>query len=351
MSWTFVACVGIAFAWIVLFYLWGRAFLTFIHAKRDAASSIAFGYLVLQMLYQVIYLPFFFTRGSYRATVYIWFGIVIAGSVGLVLYLRENKIQDKCESKMQKREIAGVALAVVTVLGLAFYIALRVPLYGDDTVTYITIMNQNYYRDSMWISAGTLNFHFGMCSMFQFFTIPSLLTGIRPYYISLFTVRIVGIVLFSMIVYRIGVIVFKRNEKSFCWHAVILAAISPYLLMFWGSMYTAEFFYWRINEAKGFCQFVLLPLGFSVFLSMFRTDVDRKPYWKEQFLVALSAVAVSSSSLTPFLFLLLMGVSALLAFDKLKNGWRTIGNTAICAIPNLIYLIVYILDKQGRISL
>ena len=99
MSWTFVACVGIAFAWMALFYLWGRGFLTWIKAERDVASCIPFGYLVLQVIYQVIYLPFYFTRGSYRATVYIWLGIVVIGSIVLIFYLRKHRSEQKLRLK------------------------------------------------------------------------------------------------------------------------------------------------------------------------------------------------------------------------------------------------------------
>lgn len=349
MSWTFVACVGIAFAWLGLFYLWGRGFLTFIKAEKDIASCIPFGYLVLQVIYQIIYLPFYFNRGSYRATSFIWLGVVSLISILLMLYLKKQPKVVKL--RLKAHEKLGICIAVVLVLGLAFYISLRIPWYGADTVRYITAMDECYYKDAMWIEEGKLNFHFGMCSMFQLFTIPSLLTGIRPYYISLFTVRIVGICLFSLIVYRIGETVFRRKEKRFCWPATALSVISPYLLMFWGSMYTAEFFYWRINEAKGFCQFVLLPIGFSVLLEMFEKDINRRPLWKKQLLVGLASVAVSSSSLTPFIFLLLMGTLALLAYDKLKNGWRSIGWTAVCAIPNLVYLAIYVLGKKGFIVL
>ena len=349
MSWTFVACVLIAFAWLALFYLWGKCFLTLIHAGRDAASSIAFGYLILQIIYQVIYLPFYLCRGSYRATVYIWIGVVGVASVFLLFYLRKNKSEKR--QRLKGNEIAGIAVAAILILSLACYISLHVSFYGADTVDYINRMNEFYYKDTMWITEGTLFFHYGMCSMFEFFTIPSLLTGIKPYYLSLFTVRIVGICLFSLITYRMGFIVFKKESQSFSWAALALSVITPYLLMFWGSMYTAEFFYWRIYEAKGFCQFVLLLIGFSVFLEMFRKDSDRKTLWKEQLIVGLAAVPVSASSLTSYLFLLLMGVLSILAFDRLKKGLVTIRSSMICALPNVIYLAAYFFEKMGIIVL
>ena len=349
MSMTFVACVLVAFTWMALFYLWGKGFLTLIHAEREMASDIVFGYLVLQIIYQIIYITFYLCRGSYRATVYIWISVVGVTSFFLLKYIIKNR--SKGTQRLKANERVGVLSAAIMVLVLACFIGLHVPFYGADTVDYITRMNEFYYRDFMWISSGELSFHYGMSSMFEFFSIPSLITGIKPYYNSLFSVRIVGIFLFSLVMYRTGSIIFQKDDKMFSWGAIILAVLTPFLLMFWGSNYTAEFFYWRTYEAKGFCQFFLLPLGFSVFLAMFKNNTDRQKVWKEQLLVGLAAVPVSASSLTPYLFLVLMGVFALLAFDKFKHGLVTIRRSFICALPNIMYLLIYILEKKGIVVL
>ena len=342
MSITFLSCVLIAFAWIGLFFLWGRSFLTLIKVERDVASSIAFGYLVLQIIYQIIYLPFFLCRGSYRATVYIWMSIVGIASIGLMVYLRKHRSRKRNEIKVIEK--VGVCGAVILVLGLGAYISLHVPFNGVDTVTYISTMNNAYYYDQMWITNGTMSIHHGLCSMLHLFTISSFLFVIKPYYTSFFIVRIVGICFFALIMYRIGVIVFcKGSQKKFSWPALALSVLTPTLLMFWGSNYTAEFFYWRINEGKGFCQFVLMPLGFSIFLEMFKVEENRKILWKEQFIVGLASIAISSSSMTSYIFLIVMGTCAVLAYDKLKSGWRTIGCAVICTVPNLLYLVLYVL--------
>ena len=348
MSWTFVACVLISFAWMGLFFLWGRSFLTFINAERGAASSIVFGYLVLQSFYQVLYLPFFLTRGSYRALSFTWIGLVIIVSISLAQYIYKHPTENR--NQKSRREKAGILLASIIILSLAIYIALHVPYYGRDTITYISEMNQNYYRDTMWVDSGMLYLHSGICSMFELFTTTSILTGIKPYYISLFTVRVIGICLIAFVVYRTGVIVFGK-QSSFCWSALVLSVLAPTLLMFWGSQYTAEFFYWRINEAKGYGQFILLPIGFSIFLDMLRKNAERKVLWKEQFVIGLAAIPVSASMLTPYIFLLLMGTISLLAYDKFRKGLKTIGQSIICALPNIFYLIIYMLASKNLIVL
>lgn len=349
MSWTFIACVLVSFVWMGLFFLWGRGFLSLIHSNTDIASSVVFGYLTLQFIYQIIYLPCYFTRGSFRVVSYIWMGIVVIVSVLFVLHLWKHPSEKK--QKLKLVEKTGICIAALLILSLSFYIAHLVPYYGADTVSYISKMNNYFYKDTLDVYSGSLSFHNGMCSMFEFFTVPALLTGLRPYYLSLFTVRIVGICLFSLILYRTGKIIFSKENHIFCFPAAVLSVLAPYLLMFWGSNYTAEFFYWRINEAKGFCQFVLLPISFSVFIEMFKDGANRKPLWKQQHLVGAAAIAVSASSLTPYLFLLLMGTFSVLAYDRLKKGWDTVGHAILCALPNLAFLAVYVLEKSGYIYL
>lgn len=345
MSGFFVICLIISFAWLGLFYIFGLFTLKIIQGKQNVADSIVFGYLVLQFIFQIVYLPFFLSRGSYRGLSYFWISMIAILTIIIILFLHRHPSKRKL--KLGKKEMIGVCVASFLVLGLACYISLHVPLYGQDTMQYISEMNKCFYRDSMWINSGMLSFHHGMCSMFEFFTISSVLTGIKPYYISLFTVRIVGVCLFSLVLYRTGTILFSRsNATSLSWPSIVLAVLVPFSLMCWGSMYTAEFFYWRINEAKGYCQYIILPLGFSVFLEMYKSGSDRKTLWKEQLIVGLAAVPVSSSSLMPYLFLVYLGTVSLLTYDKLRGGWKTICCSLACALPNSLYLLVYILEAR-----
>jgi len=349
MSLTALACLLVSVAWMALFWLWGSSFLTGIRAKRSFAGSVVFGYLVCQSFYQLFYLPFLVFGGSYRVLSCLWLAVIASLSVLQAVFLRKRRSRRK--RRLNRNEVVGICAAGAVILGLALYIALRVPLYGVDTQYYLSLMNELYYRDTSSVWYGVQRFHHGICSMNSLFTVSSLLTGIRPYYIFLFTMRLLGVYMTSMVLYRAGEIVFHRSGGRICWPALTLSVLVPLLLMCWGSQYTAEFYYWRINEAKGYCQFILLPLGFTVFLDMLKNPSRRKKLWKEQLLVGVAAVAVSASALVSYLFLLMMGTAALLARDRFRNGLKTLGRSAVCALPNLVYLAIYILEKTGKISL
>lgn len=346
---TFIACIGIVLAYIILFSIWGRAFLTAIQAEANPWDSVLFGYLVLQFIYQIPYLVFFLSRGTYRTFSMAWVYVVLACTIGLVIRLIRNKIKPGCELK--KSEKIGAAGGFLMVFLLAAFIALHLPTYGVDTTAYIREMTNELYNDVVYADSGRIDFHHGMCSMFSFFTVPSLVTGISPYYVSLFSVRILGVMLFSMIVFRTGRIAFARSKSGWMWPALSMAVLVPYMMMLWASMYTAEFFYWRMNEAKAYCQFILLPLGFSVYLQLLSDTDNRKSAWKAQMIVGWASVAVSASAMTAYPFLALIGLFAILALDRFRRARATFGWSFLCVLPNLLYIGAYMMIKTGYLTL
>ena len=84
---------------------------------------------------------------------------------------------------------------------------------------------------------------------------------------------------------------------------------------------------------------------------MLRGHIDRKTAWLKQLIVGLAAIAVSASSMTGYLLLLAMGTAAVLAYDRFKRAGKTIGLASLCALPNLLYLAVFVLEKKGFILL
>ena len=317
----YLFCWGIVIAFLAVFYIWGRSFLSIIKARTDVSSSILFGFMAVLLSYQIPYLMFFLNRGSYRTLSLGWF--VIAAVITVFLLVRLIRKKAFPIPKLSQRQ--WVSLILVFALGafICVYNSLHVPGYGPDINQYISTMNKMYSDDTMWIEAGVLNIHNGANSFFGLLTVPSLILGIRPYYVSLFSGRIMLVILGMTVFYRIGKIVFGKGEKGISVCALWMSTLVAVIIMFWNSMYQAHFFYRRSNEAKAYCQFVLLPLGFSVFLEMCRGDLERTPLWKEQLLVGLTAIAVSMSSLTGYPLLVFIGMAGILAYDKMKKGLQT----------------------------
>ena len=341
----FAQCLGCAIGFLFFSFIVGKFTLSNLKIDDCFCNSILFGFIVLFISYQLIYLPTFLVRGSYRIATYSWIILIGIASVCCVFRLfRSDRIT--VPSFTAKQWIV-VGIVTSAVLCLCLFISIRHPVYGPDFNTYTTAMNNMYYQDRIWIKAGSLDVHHGLNCFFAVMTIPSLLFGIRPYYVSLFMTRSLLIFLLVLVVYRTGKIALGDFDLPISLGALGMVLLVPLFLLLWNSMYQSRFFFYRANEAKAFCQFFLLPLSFSVFLQMFQPNSDRRSLWILQFLVGLSAVAISISSLSAYPFLVLVGSSALLAYDKFQ-GWKgTCLYSLFCVTPNMLYALFYYLTKHG----
>ena len=313
------------------------------------SSSILLGFMALLLSYHIFYLPFFLMRGSYRTASWIWFAV--ATVVTILLVLKMIKQKEFSLPKLTKVQIFSVCAVSVIIVFICIFISLHVPAYGTDIDYYISSMNRMYHNDVMWIDNGSLSVHNGINSLFGLMTFPALISGIRPYYLSVFMMRILLVILTSMAIYRNGKIIFNKNGNEISQSALWMCVFVTMFLMFWNSMYQAHFYFRRSNEAKAYCQFILLPLGFSLFVNMCKEGTNRKALWKEQVLIGMSAVAMSMSSLTSYPLLVFIGFAAILAYDRFKGIARTALFAMLCAAPNLLYTVFYYLVKNSYIVL
>ncbi len=340
----YLICWGVAIIFLAMFYIWGKSFLSIICANADMSSSILFGFLIVLLSYQIPYLPVFLCRGSYRNLSWCWFAVT--GIVTILLLIRLCKNHEVTIEKASKTELISITLVSAVIIFICSFISLHPPAaYGQDTNTYISAMNEMRYEDRIWISWDNPAIHHGLTSLFGFMTVPSLIINIRPYFCNLFTMRILLVLLTALSMYRIGKIAFSEAEQKISLKGLWLSVLVLMLFMFWNSDYQAHFFFRRSNEAKAFCQFVLFPLAFSVFLQMLQKSKQRKSLWIEQILIGFSAVAVSMSSLSGYPFLVLLGTIAILVNDHFKRFIQTIILGILCIIPNIIYLLILLRGK------
>ena len=335
----FLKCCGCAILFLSVFYIWGKALLKVLIVQDGLVDNILFGFVILLGLYQIPYVPAMLLRWGYRSITIPWIIIVGVATVGIVIWLIRNRSLKRIRYNM--KEWAGIGIGIGIIIFLCCFISLHSPAYGYDTNAYISSMNDMYYNDRIWIKGGTLITHNGLNGLFGFMTIPSLLTNIRPYYMSLFTMRILLVVMTLLCSYRIGKIVFNETNSNFSFAALFTMLLTAILLVFWNSPYQAQFFIRRSNEAKSFCQFFLLPLALSVSFQMFSHDLDRKKTWILQLILGFSAVAVSMSSITSYLLLLFITMMALLVYDRFEKAKNTISWIVLCATPNLVCGIFY----------
>lgn len=340
----FIECGLITVCYLILFFFWGRTFLSLIHARTYISDCLAFGYIFMQAFFQIVYLPFLLSRGSFRALSYTWIIILVIITCLMLVFLRKNG-ELKFRIQSSKKRLSGAAIVLIITVSLTLLIASRPRPYGADTVGYINPMNWMVYDDSIFIQ-GSVNFHHGLNSIFALFTIPAIITGIRPIYLAEFTMREVSIILTISIAYRTGRVAFKDYKNDISYYGLALSVIVMDILMMWESPYISQFFYRRSNEAKAFCQFVLLPLAFSVWIQLFQNNENDKHLWAEQFLLGFAAIPVATSSMTVYPIMTIIATAGLLVCNRLKRIKTILLKSFLCILPNLLYMGLYIISKQ-----
>ena len=279
---------------------------------------------------------------------FTWMIIYIIITIIIISYLYRNKEKQKRVTK-KPTDIVGIMALSIIIGVVALIISSRPRPYGADTEGYINPMNEMYFNDIIAIEGDHVNLHKGFNSGFAFFTIPAIFTGIRPIYLSEFTMRQIGVVLSSAIIYSTGIIAFSNERRRFSWEAALMTVLVIVILLIWESMYVTHFFYMRTNEAKAYCQFVLLPLAFSVFLDMVLHPENRKELWIKQMLIGFAAIPVATSTMTAYPVLVGTASGTLLIKDGFTHTKETLINSFICIVPNCLYILLYILNKNGTI--
>ena len=231
----------------------------------------------------------------------------------------------------------------LVVVFLCVYIGCRPRRISVDTFQYIERMNQMVYRGTLWSDGGSIQIHQGLNSFYTFFAIVSWLFHIRPIYIGHFTMRFLGVILCSFMAYRFGKIVLRTSKAEYYF---AVSTIVPIVMLAWDTEFgVGEFFFSRLNESKAFCQILLFPMAVTVFLEMFK-EKDRELLWLEEFLIGLSAVPVAVSSLSIYPIIAFCGAVSIATFDRGKEFIKTARNAFLCAIPNLLYLGLYVMYKK-----
>ena len=294
--------------------------------------------------YQIPYVPVLLMRGSYRSVTVPW--AICAGIITILLSIRLIRMNKPELPHFSAWQTAVLVFSAGYIIYLCVFISMHQPAYGSDTDTYISIMNEMYYNDRIWIRDGFLDSHRGLNSLFGLLTLPSLILKIRPYYVSLFMIRILLVLLTGIATYRFGKAFFRDEAFSFKALGVIL--ICFFFLMNWNSQYQAHFFFRRSNEAKAYCHLVLFPFAGSIYLQMCdKNRADRRFLWLQQILTGSTAIAVSMSTLTTYPFLALIGMAAVLLYDKFKAVLGTLMYSFIAVLPNLIVAVMYFMIKRG----
>lgn len=342
-----LGCIFLLGLYFFLFYVFGYFASKIFRLKLDVLVTFLVGFFAYFGLFQVVTLPLIFTKKSLSLLVGIWV-LVLAYAVLMFLF------QVARASPQERREILPVlsrpGLLEWIVIGMVFlqaWFAVVQYTMGWDTAYYIGTVNTSLATDTMYQYNGTtglleysIPFRYALSAFYMHSAVVCKIFHLPALMVQQYVVGSMCIILYAMLMYRMGKILFHKNETK-CMFFIMLGLLMNFF--FRSDFTTSQFLLMRSYEAKAYCGNVLIMALFCVSLLILK-DSSNKMYWRVLFLVAFSSVPVSMSSIliTPAMIGIVMLTDVIL-----KKNFKSIYRGILCMLPNMVYLIVYYLSTVG----
>ncbi len=337
---------------ILYFRLTGTVVLNILGQKKLYIHSELVGFFATFCIFQFIYVPMVMLRANFHFLAYGWLMVIIITVLVYGVYLvsvggrhpfimPEVKISLEGTSRRLYHFIKWIVL--LGVAGFLVFIVLQ-QYVGWDTAFYLGNMNEALYTDTMYIYNGNngtmmkqMDLRYALSGFSMFFSIPCYFLGISPIVMCYFGIRGLGVILALMIVYDFGVLIFDAEIPAY----LMVGAYLTVNMMFFSTMSSSLFFMRRMNEAKGYCANVVLPMVALLLFMIYKNK--GKGLFRLLFLVCLGSVGASMSSM--MLVPALLGLSSVVIAQS-QRKLRPIVYGIICALPNLAYAAVYLLNAK-----
>ncbi len=349
-----IMTIGVAVLYLLLFRLVGTTVLSFLGRRDIYIHRETVGFFACFAIFQFLYVPMVLLKAWFHLLAWGWLLtiviLVLICGIYLVTSGGEHPFKMPAGLPMDKEEIPDwleKTIKWVVLLGSAAFVVFLVlqQYLGWDTAFYMGNMNEAIYTDTMYLyngNDGTLMKHmdlrYALSGFSMQFTVPCYFLGISPVVMCYYGIRGIGAVLALFIVYDFGMLLFDKKE-TFAY--ILVGTFMAVNITFFSFSATSLFFIRRMNEAKGYCANVVLPMVALLLLMIVKKQ--GRHLWGLLFIICLGSVGASMSSM--MLVPALLGLGAVvIAIDEKK--FRPIFYGIVCALPNLAYVTIYILNVK-----
>ncbi|MDO4521892.1 MAG: DUF6077 domain-containing protein [Eubacteriales bacterium] len=342
-----ISCLAILW-WLILIPVGlGMLFHLFSdRAKEGTLGSMAYGYVVMFAVFEMISVPMILTQQSFHLMVWI---VAMVMSVGAVasLYLNRKYLPEMifqgARGTVSQPWTVYLALALIILQIAVYLIFMSTDL---DDAFYVAAASTAMEKDAMYTysayggyALGYVPSRYGLSPFPMLLAFLSQCIQLNPATVA-HTVLPLFLVSFAYIVYdRLGALLFRGERKQI---GMFLAFISLIHMSSYYSVYTqGTFLLIRIWQGKAVLAGVLLPFLFRNCYKVLRAKPE-KGDWLLLFLNVTACCMVSSMgvALTPVM-LAVMGI----VFALLEKKWKNVCFMMLCGLPCVILGVCYLMIR------
>lgn len=357
-----LACTSILAFSLSVYYIFGKAVCVRYHWNIEVPEIICVGFFLYFAIFQVIAEIMIFSRQKLHVLGNTWQIILIL----LLMMAASVLYSEKKANKQAPPQVAGekrIKPSIGTRLLFALMIAAIVcecltavmlqRNIGWDFAYYMGNMTTSVATDTMYLYDGSsgilreqIEMRYALSSFYMNTAWLSQMTGISALVLQKYVMGVLGVLLTDMVAYSFAMEAFSKERAK----GYIFVTITILLTVFWDVYDTsAQFLMLRNYEAKSYCANVVVPMVFYLLYRIWKDDT-RMRNWAELFLVSFASVAISMSSLilVPALIVIMLGAHLLVS-----KRWNValFRRSIYCLLPNLCYLLVYVLYSGGVLSM
>lgn len=354
-------CLGLLIVMLGMYAIFGKLAAMLLKIRLGSGMCILLGTFVYHGVFQIVALPLILLKQPLSLLTGIWltclvmivlayfFGVRMVPELGFAM---PKKLQ-------QPTFIWEIMLLLVLIQG---YYMITSEYMGWDTSFYVGTIETSVNRNSMYLFNGEtgrkyarMPFRYALSSFYIHSAVWCQSLRIMGIHYAKIVQGGVLAVLSNLTIYEIGKFLFsakryenvvKKEKIADCAAGMVMAVIIIHL--FWDSIYSAsDFLLQRALEAKAYCANLILPCIFLFLLMIWREQDDRTA-WICLGAAAWSSVAISMSAL--MIVPVMIGIM-ILPLIRRKNLGKLIKCYVFCVWPNVLYLLLYLLNQWKIIGI
>ncbi len=333
---------------ILIYFVFGSLITGRLQKRRFSATlSVITGFFLYYVLFELICIPMTLSFRPLHFLSSIWAGVLVLAFIisAAVNHKKWRVLLRESLGFIKAHPFFSLFLLILTATEIIIIVGCY--QFTLDASFYVGTANTSLVTDSMNIYnpyTGMWQDHFEMRYFFANYAINDAvmcyLTGFHPLVWTKTVMETVVIILVNMVIYRIGMALFKGEPGK----TGVFMFFAIYISFFFSTIYTAqEFFITRTYEGKTLIGSLVIPLIFLVYIKLLE-DPGYPFYWGLLLLMSVGSLVLSNSA--SMIFPAALGIFMLTLFF-IKKDFRILIKTALVVLPCVLSILSYVLYVKG----